>query len=568
MRNIISGLLCVAFTAVTASGAVIRVPQDQPTIAQAEAAAANGDTIWIDRGRWQEVVTTSRTLTFKGTQGTIWDGYFSGSNAHHQLVATADNVKVLGIEFQNGDLPVSITGDHAQVAGCKFRGTERGVFVDGRKAKVTENLFSGMQAWSGFAVDIDGPDAVVGKNTVRNSYGFGIEVDAESNGSATVTDNLLENNQYYGQIAVSNASAPKVLKNVLSNCYIDGACIDVDSCDDAKVVGNQILNTNYDTTHGIYVDGDRALVSRNLLDNLNGYSNDCYGVYVSGVDASVLKNRIFAVGAGNDYDTWGVYVSGDRASVQKNVISDFGGGGDETYGIQVDSDDATVAKNKVMRLNDEYTYGLYLRGDRMQVARNSIAYVMDGNALYVGGDDFKISRNTCRNMNYGCYGIETSGSATTPGAAAIEHNAVVNSVYVAFYHDGSGVILRDNSAKNVAEVGFEVSGSNNILERCSTRDTFDDGFYVSGSRNSLLRCVARDSDRDGFDITSGPDHSLEGCKALNCVGEGLDNGGTATVATHCVLRGSRIDYAGSNNMADDAGTVFSTGGSGQSGQVD
>ena len=84
-----------------------------------------------------------------------------------------------------------------------------------------------------------------------------------------------------------------------------------------------------------------------------------------------------------------------------------------------------------------------------------------------------------------------------------------------------------------------------------------DDFLIE--KNTVSRCTVKNCEQDGFDIT-GDQNSLDGCKATDCSAEGLDNDGTATTATNCTFKASRIDYAGNRNMADDTGTKYDTGG--------
>ncbi|MFH0947077.1 MAG: right-handed parallel beta-helix repeat-containing protein [Planctomycetota bacterium] len=551
----------------TAFGAVIKVPGDQPSITAAVAAATSGDTIKIAAGRWQEAVTTITSLTFKGEAGTIWDGYFSSSD-HDQLTVTADSVKVQGIEFQNGFSCLIITGDDAKVTGCRFRGCAEAVYVDGARANVSNNTFTGMVNPNGFAVEIDGADCVANENVIKNSWGFGIDLDAESLGSATCDENNVHNNQEFGQISVRNAAAPSVQRNVFSNCYSSAECINVSNCDDAKVIGNTVLNVNYNVAYGIYVEGANAVVSRNVVENLNHYNGEIYGIGVIGDDCDVLKNMVYGINSGESFWSWGIHVSGNDANVQKNQVYDCGGGGGYSYGIYIDGADLVCRKNRVVRMNNEYTYGLYLDGADADVGGNRVMYVMESAAIHVTGADFHVYGNYCSHMAYDCYGIETSGSGTGPGLAIMEDNTVVNGVYLGIDHSGDGVILRRNDCTLIGDAAFNISGTNNTIDRCAARDVAGDGFYVSGAGNTLSRCKATDCDKDGFDIGAGAGNSLNLCKATNCAAEGLDNGGTGTTATNCTLKRSRIDFAGGGGMTSWAGTTYTTGGEGVSGEID
>ncbi|MBL1215826.1 MAG: hypothetical protein D8M61_20955 [Ignavibacteriae bacterium] len=81
--------------------------------------------------------------------------------------------------------------------------------------------------------------------------------------------------------------------------------------------------------------------------------------------------------------------------------------------------------------------------------------------------------------------------------------------------------------------------------------------------------MATRAGKDGFDI-DGAGNAFNECKATDCVAEGFDNsvGSTGTIATACTFKKSRLDYCGNGNMANDAGTVYGTGGPGQAPEID
>ena len=560
----------LALGASTSDAATHDVPGDFPTIAAAVAAAADGDVIKIAKGTYAESVVTNLELTFVGQKGTIWDGYF-GAADNDQLTATANNVSVKGIEFRHGGEPISITGDDASISGCTFRSCETGVVIDGARGKVTKNEFTGLESTSSsaWAIEILGGDSVVADNEVVVSYCFGVHLDAESAGTTTFTDNEFETNQYYGYFLVENAAAPRIEKNVISNCYMEEAVIDVDNCDDAKVVGNVLSHMNYDVYTVIDVDGDRAIVSKNVLESLNCYSDDHYGIYVAGSDAKIEKNKLDFNGAGEDYDTWGIYVSGANAKVKKNKISHLSGGGDSTYAIEIAGDDAEICQNDVRHLNDEETNGIYVMGNRATVAKNDLAYLMYGYAIYVSGDDYMVTDNSLKKGNYDAAGILTEGDATGPGLARVKGNSAYNFVYTALQVNGSGVEVCNNKVKTIADTAIEINGDNNTLKNNTACKSQDDAFDISGNGNTLTKCVAKDSDKDGFDI-NGDGNTLIGCEAKNCAAEGLDNGGSSTNTNvrKCRFFGSRIDYAGDGAINDDIKNKYGSGSAGTVPEID
>lgn len=567
MRTLAAFLILAAPIGTAPALAAVRlVPQQYPSIAAAEAAASSGDVIKIAPGRYQESVATAKSLRFVGSKETIWDGFYAGTD-HAQLVANAANVEVVNIEFQNGSsFGVEIVGANGLVRDCVFRTVYNGVSITGTNAGVIDNEFIGQQGTSDTIV-IVGPDAEIRDNGIREGNGSWITVDALGAGGATVSGNVSDTNSYYAVLLVSNASAPEVRNNRIRNTYADDAVIQVVNCNDAVVAGNELFNINYYVTEGIEVTGDRAEVVKNVLDSLNCYNDEIRCIRVAGADAVVRQNEIRNCGAGNDYDTWGVLVDGNDARVEKNLVADLNGGGDETFGIEVNGNDAVVASNKVLYLNDEYTYSIYLVGDRAVVRKNKLCGGMYEVLLQLTGDDFSIENNTLKDATYSAVGLVVNGGATAPGAAVIRGNKLKNIVDSAFGLTGNGVIVQNNLVQHAAGTGIEISGDGNELKGNRARDTGDDGFSIAGANNSVENCKAEKCGRDGFDV-AGAGNQFDECEATDCVAEGFDNGGTATVVTKCTLKKSRIDYAGNSNIANDAGTTYQTGGPGTAPEID
>ncbi len=552
--------LVVAFALAggSAHAAIIDVPADQPTIGAAVAAASNGDTIRLAKGRHQDAVVTSKSLKFVGKDGAIWDGFFGGSH-HDHLIATANGVTLRNIEFQNGELPVKVVGDDTVVTRCRFRATARGVVVTGARTEVSRNVFELLRD-SYTVIDLAGPGARVERNVMLACYYAGIFIDAKSLGTATVANNLMQSPGEELYIEVMNATAPRIVGNRLRDGYQSGDCISAVNCDDAFISDNRIENVNYAVEHGIFVSGARARIQDNSLDGVLMYSADMVAIGVTGADARIVNNRIKNCGSGEDYDTYGIDVLGANARIEHNAITQLGGGGNRTYGIHVAGNDCAIVSNALDHFCDEYTFGVRVEGQRAAVVRNRISTLMYGAMCQVTGDDFTISRNTIRDGAYSTDPVITIGNATAPGNAVIERNVISNAGEDGIDQTGNGVVVRRNRIRGVNGYGIDSLGTNVRIESNVVTSVKEDAFYVVGAGTVVTRCVAIRAGHDGFDL-SGAGLVFDGCRAIDCVAEGFDNGGgTATVVTNCTFRRSRIDYAGSNDIANDAGTVFSTGG--------
>ncbi len=559
-------LACLGPLSGAARAGVIDVPADAPTIADAVMAAQLNDTIRLAKGRYFESVATTKPLTFVGKPGAIWDGTFSGSS-HSQLTVTADGVTVRNIEFQNGDTAITIAGADATVANCRFRAVAIAVELTGARATILRNRCFGTRDTS-YLFQVIGPNARVERNSAINADGAAILVDAQLAGGATVIGNVLEDSQDYTNIEVLNAVAPKIVGNRLRNAYMSGAAILADNCDDALVSRNELSRINYGVSHGIRVVGARARVLDNDLRQLLEYNDDHIAIEVVGADAEVAKNSIYNCAAGEDSDTYGISITGARARVARNSLVALGGGGDETRGVLVSGDDATVDANALRDFNDEYTYGIEIGGARAVVTRNRISNLLYESSIYVFGNDYTVARNTVRDGAYNVYPIYLDGSATVPGNAVVEKNVISDIAYLGLYVSGNQVVLRGNRVRNVSYFGFEISGNDNRLEDNVVSGVGEDGFYISGNANTISRCVVSRAGVDGFDVGSGSGNVFDRCRATDCAAEGFDNGGGATVVTNCTFKRSRIDYAGNNNIVNDAGTTYGTGGPSTPPEVD
>ncbi|HND55221.1 MAG TPA: right-handed parallel beta-helix repeat-containing protein, partial [Pirellulaceae bacterium] len=374
--------------AASARAGVIDVPGDQPTIAAAVSAASNGDTIRLAKGRHQEAVSTTKSLKFVGKPGAIWDGFFAGAQ-HSQLLATANQVSVRGIEFQNGDEVVTVVGEDAAVLDCTFRSGFYAVRITGARARVASNRILTMQG-SDYMIDIVGQNARVEKNVMLDGYYAGIQIDALGLGTALVANNLMDTTQDDLEIVVANANAPKILRNRLRNGFSVDQCIDATNCDDAEVRANRIENVNYGVANGIFVQGARALVASNVLDGIENNTGTLTCIEVAGSNATVTKNLVRDCCGGAAMQTNGVLISGQRGRVEQNRFQGLGGGGNDTTAIWLIGDDGRAVSNVIDRFQDSSTFGVYVTGERAAIVNNRITRLMDSYVIHVGGDDFTI----------------------------------------------------------------------------------------------------------------------------------------------------------------------------------
>jgi len=131
-----------------AGGAEIQVPEDQPTIAAAVAAAADGDTISLGPGTWNETVDfAGKNLTLTGREGalkTVIDPQGAGSCivvASGETAASVSRLTLTGGSAENGG-GVSVTSGNltlmnVMIHSCTAVSAGGGVFVAGADAGCT-----------------------------------------------------------------------------------------------------------------------------------------------------------------------------------------------------------------------------------------------------------------------------------------------------------------------------------------------------------------------------------------------------------------------------------------------
>jgi parallel beta-helix repeat protein len=264
----------------------ITVPKDYPTIQAAIGNATDGDTIFVNKGTYNESVTVDKTLTLTGEdrQETI----IIGTHAQISQLSVIDvvgavNVTISGFTLKDSDVGVLIEGSNGQVSsGCKIIGnnivnngegivsrgvnisiagnsivgnSEYGIYVSSSDTaisgnKMTGNGYSGIIADDSTNVTISG-NTVTGNgvnengarelrgglnlrwfgpfyvhgNTIADNQGWGIQL-GESCNNATIYDNSIERNRIGVNLFnfVFEGDAPVGLGNIVyQNNLVDNS---------------------------------------------------------------------------------------------------------------------------------------------------------------------------------------------------------------------------------------------------------------------------------------------------------------------------------------------------------
>jgi nitrous oxidase accessory protein len=140
----------VTFFAVKAQARIIIVPDDYPTIADALHAAADGDSVFVKRGTYEEdslVINKTLALIGEDSNTTIihnpwkvpsWDPSLNPFPPQKPIAlqVTANNVKILGFTITGNIIPISIHANRAQIVGNAMDSIE----VHGNNNTISQNI--------------------------------------------------------------------------------------------------------------------------------------------------------------------------------------------------------------------------------------------------------------------------------------------------------------------------------------------------------------------------------------------------------------------------------------------
>lgn len=190
-----AALLALALLSAPAAADTLKVPAQFATIAAAEAAAADGDTIVVAKGTYAEnVIVDVPNLTLVG-KGAVIDGEY----ADPCLEVVADGVTVRGFTLVNGTDGIFASGAGITIENCRvYSCSGSGINVEGAPATIRRNSVEGCVGTGitylhslpgaglvernvcsnngGDGLAITGDDLVVSRNTCEGNEGDGIDV--------------------------------------------------------------------------------------------------------------------------------------------------------------------------------------------------------------------------------------------------------------------------------------------------------------------------------------------------------------------------------------------------------
>jgi hypothetical protein len=334
-----------------------------------------------------------------------------------------------------------------------------------------------------------------------------------------------------------------------NNAVITGFTF-INGNDQVRIVGNGARITKCvflsSTENGIDILGNDSLVS-----GCRFIGSGTEAVLIGGDLATVEKCKF------NNMDAGAVDIAGNDCLVQKNWIQTV----EDDDGIYISGVGARVLKNKLFNIDG----GLYVSGVNSIVEGNVVAYCGD-TAIDVNGNNATIRKNRVSFISDDSSGFDvTSTGGLIEGNTATD---IASSGF--YLSVANATILKNSAqrAGSESEDGFVIIGSGNTVEANKAKDIDDCGFFISGSNNYCTKNTAQNCGGDGFNITTGSDNVLDNCSAKGSVHEGLDNSGTNTDVIGGTYTGNRIDIADDGSFDLFENVKYVTGGQGFPPQLD
>ncbi|WP_084080534.1 right-handed parallel beta-helix repeat-containing protein [Edaphobacter aggregans] len=256
------GLWLALLSAGALAQSTIHVPADVPTIQAGIERAANGDTVLVSPGTYNE------NIDFKGKAITVTSGATSFSGASAIIINGSGDGPV--VAFQTGEVSsavlngFTIQGGHINADDCSRGG---GVYVNAASPTLSNNA-------------------------VINNANYGIYVEGHS--SPTIDSNNIRGNFYSGIGATTCGARFTGVSGV-------GRGVSVVDADSPQIVGNTIENN--DVTRGL-ISGQASAIGA--------------GIYINRTHNVVLKNNIIRNNIAQGEP--GIYVPFQYEVAQKLVI--------------------------------------------------------------------------------------------------------------------------------------------------------------------------------------------------------------------------------------------------------
>ncbi len=229
------------------SASVIEVPRDHPTISQALSAAADGATIRLDQGVYEESLLIDKPVTLESKRdGAAEVRGFAGAPTISVLNTSDVTIRLLTISGGEVGVLVRNSKDVTITENTISDNHMRGVRVVFGSARISENLIADTSGRGAKGIHIANatswPESTISGNVVERSGAEGILTNLAH---VTIEDNVVRDNDG-GGIAISEMSVASVLGNTVTGnaetgiLVLDMSTASVDDNDIEVAVGDGI----------------------------------------------------------------------------------------------------------------------------------------------------------------------------------------------------------------------------------------------------------------------------------------------------------------------------------------
>jgi parallel beta-helix repeat protein len=451
---------------VQAESKTIIVPDNQPTITAALAAANPGDTIYIKSGTYNEKFTIEKSISIKGENAATT--IINGANSGTVILVKHDGVTISGVTVQYAD-----TSTHSPYWLWSSRLAAIHL-LSVKDCNITGNTLqnAGCAVWA-----YDTQSTIINGNVI-SGCDFGMRIDHSKNN--TITDNHISD--CYGGIFLLSAQANTLRRNIVGgntqNFALQGSGLPdfLNHVDDSNTVDGKPVCYWIGRNGGIVPTNAGYVALINCADiTVNGLhlSNNQDAVFMFNTRSVVVSDcTVAGVNTGvNAFNSEGGIVSGN--TITANTAISVTGNGARIIGNTINTNGIGIAAN-----------GTYhtIAGNNIE-GTSDYSYMIRCWASYTN-----ITGNTFRGRSY--------TYATMDGDENVFYKNVMTDSYQ-LRATGNGNIIYANDV-----TGISVSdGSGNQV--CGNRITNGLGLSVGGNHNAFYANQIQNNYYVGIDIGWG-----------------------------------------------------------------